>query len=358
MATTNAPPAERSQLRLTQLSHGTGCACKLGPSELTQVLRNLIPYEDDNVLVDASTADDAAVYRIADDRALVATVDFFTPIVDDPYDFGRIAAANALSDVYAMGARPLFALNLVAFPRDLLGSGTLEEILRGGGEIALQAGVAIIGGHSIEDREPKYGLCVLGEVHPDRVVRNSGAQPGDALLLTKPIGTGVIATAIKAGAASANAVAQATASMIALNRAAAEVMLRVGVSAATDVTGFGLLGHLSSLLRASGASARVYARRVPLLPDAWELAERGHLPGGSKRNRNDLAQLVQWDDGVPEPLRLLLCDAQTSGGLLIATPRDHADRLLHALHAAGTPAAALIGDVRAGAPGAIEVVRG
>jgi selenide,water dikinase len=285
-------------------------------------------------------------------------VDFFTPIVDDAFDFGRIAAANALSDIYAMGARPLFALNLVAFPRDLLGSGALEQILRGGSEIALQAGVAIIGGHSIDDREPKYGLCVIGEAHPDRVVRNSGAQPGDVLILTKPIGTGIIATAIKAGVASANAIAHATASMIALNRSAAETMLRVGVSAATDVTGFGLLGHLSSMLRASGASARILARRVPLLPDAWELAEQGHVPGGTRRNLTDLSNLVRWDSALPEALHVLLCDAQTSGGLLIAAPRENAERLLNELTAAETMAAARIGDVVAGKPGTIEVVRG
>jgi selenide, water dikinase len=325
---------------------------------LTQVLRHLVPYEDAHVLVDGSTADDAAVYRIAEDRALVATVDFFTPIVDDPYDFGRIAAANALSDVYAMGARPLFALNLVAFPRDLLGSGLLEEILRGGSEIALQAGVAIVGGHSIDDREPKYGLCVLGEVHPDRIVRNTGAQPGDVLILTKPIGTGVIATAIKAGIAAQNAIAHATASMISLNRAAAEAMLRVSVSAATDVTGFGLLGHLASLLRASGVSARLHARKVPLLPDAWELVEQGQIPGGTRRNRTDVEPFVRWDDAVPESLRMLLCDAQTSGGLLIVTPREHAERLLQQLNAAQTPAAARIGEIVAGTPAHIEVVRG
>ena len=350
---------ERPTQRLTQLSHGGGCACKLGSAELSQVLRNLVPYEDANVLVDAGTADDAAVYRLDAERALVATTDFFTPIVDDPYDFGRVAAANALSDIYAMGARPLFALNLVAFPRKLLSSGILEQIVRGGGEIALQAGVAIIGGHSIDDSEPKYGLCVLGEVHPDRIVRNSGAQPGDALLLTKPIGTGVIASAIKVGAASANAVAHAIASMITLNRSAAEAMLRIGVNAATDVTGFGLLGHLGSMLRASGVSARLYARKVPLLPEAWELVGQGHVSGGTRRNRADLEERVQWDDAVPEPLRFLLADAQTSGGLLISTPREHADRLMHALHAAGTPAAALIGEIRNdNRPGTIEVVRG
>jgi selenide, water dikinase len=323
---------------------------------LAHVLRHLIPYEDANVLVDATTGDDAAVYRIADDRALVATVDFFTPIVDDPYEFGRIAAANALSDVYAMGARPLFALNLVAFPRDLLDTGALEEILRGGGEIALQAGVAVIGGHSIDDREPKYGLCVLAEAHPERIVRNSGAQPGDALILTKPLGTGVIATAIKKGVASQNAIAYAIASMITLNRDAAEVMLHVGVSAATDITGFGLLGHLRSMLRSSGVAARINARAVPLLPEALELAASGHIPGGSQRNRDDVEPLVRWDPRIDEAERVLLTDAQTSGGLLIATPREFAERLILGLQSAGTPAAARVGEIVAGPAGNIEVL--
>lgn len=327
-------------------------------SELTQVLRHLIPYKDANVLVDATTGDDAAVYRLTDDRALVATVDFFTPIVDDPYDFGRIAAANALSDVYAMGARPLFALNILGFPRAQLDTGALEEIVRGGAEVALQAGVAIIGGHSIDDAEPKYGLCVLAEVNPKRLVRNSGARPGDVLVLTKPLGTGVIATAIKAQRASADAIAHATASMITLNRAAAEAMLRVGVSAATDITGFGLLGHLHSMLRASGAAARVFAHRAPLIRGAYELAEAGHFPGGSRRNRQDVETAVTWDAAVPETMRMLLCDAQTSGGLLIATPADRADRLVDELMKMGAPAAARIGEVTAGEPGSIEVVRG
>lgn len=255
-----------------------------------------------------------------------------------------------------MGARPLFALNLVGFPRDLLPTGALQEILRGGGEIALQAGVAVIGGHSIDDKEPKYGLCVLAEVHPDRIVRNSGAQPGDALVLTKPIGTGVIATAIKAQTASQNAIAQAIASMITLNRDAAEVMLQTGVSAATDVTGFGLLGHLRSLLRASGVAARINARAVPLLPEAFELAAAGHLPGGTRRNRVDVEPHVKWDDRIGETERMLLCDAQTSGGLLIATPSERASLLIRGLQSVGTPAAALVGEIVEGLPGNIEVV--
>jgi selenide,water dikinase len=302
------------------------------------------------VLVDASTGDDAAVYQISEDRALVATTDFFTPIVDDPYDFGRIAAANALSDVYAMGARPLFALNLVAFPRDLLDRNILPEILRGGSEIALQAGIAIIGGHSIDDPEPKYGLCVIGEVDPRMMMRNAGAQPGDLLVLTKPVGTGVIATALKKDAVSPEVIAEALRSMTTLNRPAAESMLRVGAHAATDVTGFGLIGHLTAMLRASRVSARIRSGLVPLLPGARELAEAGHIAGGTRRNLADAQRTTSWAHDVAPVEQLLLCDAQTSGGLLISVPADHADALIDALREARTPAAAIIGDVRAGEP--------
>ena len=309
-----------------------------------------MPYEDPAVLVDASTGDDAAVYQIADDRALVATTDFFTPIVDDPYDFGRIAAANALSDIYAMGARPLFALNLVAFPRNLLDRDILSEILRGGSEIALQAGIAIIGGHSIEDSEPKYGLCVIGEVDPRTMLRNSGAQPGDLLVLTKPIGTGVIATALKKDAASETVIAEAVRSMVTLNRPAAEAMLRVGANAATDVTGFGLLGHLASMLRASGVSARIRSGLVPLLPGARDLAAAGHIAGGTRRNYADAQRMTTFNSELSETDQLLLCDAQTSGGLLISVPADHADALIRELRAANTLAAAIVGDIRSGDP--------
>lgn len=310
----------------------------------------MLPYEDPAVLVDASTGDDAAVYRIAEDRALVATADFFTPIVDDPFDFGRIAAANALSDVYAMGARPLFALNLVAFPRELLDRDILSEILRGGSDIALQAGIAIIGGHSIDDKEPKYGLCVIGEVDPRLLVRNVGAQPGDLLVLTKPVGTGVIATALKKDAASEAVVAEAVRSMTTLNRPAAEAMLRVGVTAATDVTGFGIIGHLTALLRASGVRARVRSGLVPMLTGARELAEAGYIAGGTRRNLDDAQLFTSWAPEVASAEQLLLCDAQTSGGLLICVPADRADALVDALREAQTPAAAIIGDIRAGEP--------
>jgi len=308
------------------------------------------------VLVDASAGDDAAVYRLDAERALVATADFFTPVVDDPYDFGRIAAANALSDIYAMGARPLFALNLIAFPRDLLGSGALEEIVRGGGEVAAEAGVAVVGGHSVDDPEPKFGMCVVGEVRPEAVVRNNGARAGDLLVLTKPLGTGVITTALKAGVAPAASLEAAVSVMTTLNRSAAEAMTRVGVHAATDVTGFGLLGHLAALLRASGAAARIHASAIPLLPGARELADQGHLPGGTMRNREDVAPSVDWEASVPMVLRLLLCDAQTSGGLLIAVPGERALALLESLRESRTPAATIIGEVVAGESGRILVV--
>jgi selenide,water dikinase len=322
---------------------------------LTQVLRHLLPSDDPAVLVDASSVDDAAVYRIDEHRALVATVDFFTPIVDDPYEFGRIAAANALSDVYAMGARPLFALNLVGFPRSLLGEGLLEEIVRGGGEAARAAGVAVIGGHSVDDPEPKYGLAVVGEVDPDRIVRNSTARPGDVLVLTKAIGTGIIATAIKKEDVGSDTVRAAVDSMMTLNAGAARAMLSVGVNAATDVTGFGLLGHLHSLARASGVAARIIASAVPLLPDAAGLVQRGHVPGGTGRNMKDLEPAVEWDPAVDQTTRVLLCDAQTSGGLLIAVPADRASALLEALRAEHAPSVAHIGEIIAGPAGRLTV---
>ena len=310
--------------------------------------------------MDASTADDAGVYRLDDDRALVVTADFFTPIVDDPYDFGRVAAANALSDIYAMGARPILALNLVCFPRGLLDRGILEEILRGGADIARHAGAPILGGHSIDDEEPKYGLCVVGEVSPDAVVRNSTARAGDALVLTKPLGTGVIATAIKAGAASADVIAAAVASMTTLNRAAAETMRRHGVHACTDVTGFGLLGHLREMAAGSGLAATIDADAVPLLPGALELARAGHVPGGTRRNLEDVGAAVDWGPLDDEARRTILADAQTSGGLLIALPRDRAEALVADMRegASGepdTPSVAVIGGLVPGEPGRISI---
>lgn len=295
------------------------------------------------------------MYRLSGDMALVATLDFITPVVEDAEAFGRVAAANAISDVYAMGGKPMFALNVVGFPRDKLPLHYLESILRGGAAIATEAGIPILGGHSVDDPELKYGMVVLGTVHPDRIVANAGAKPGDVLILTKPLGIGIITTAIKADMADAATVDGALRLMTTLNRDAAEAMLEVGVHAATDVTGFGLLGHLAEMVRASGVGARIYADRVPFLPGAWALAERGMIPGGSRRNRDSLAETVRWGDGVGDLMQLTLCDAQTSGGLLIAVPPERADALVTRLQAAGTLATARVGEMVA-ERGIIEVV--
>jgi selenide,water dikinase len=284
------------------------------------------------VLVSAETRDDAAVYRLPDGRALVQTVDFFTPIVDDPFDWGRIAAANAASDVYAMGARPVLALNLVAWPVEELSLDLLARVLEGGEKVAAEAGFAVVGGHSIHDPEPKYGMAVTGFAEADRIVRTSTAPPGARLFLTKPLGTGVITTAIKRGRASEGQVETAVATMTELNAPAAEAMVEAGAEAATDVTGFGLLGHLHNVLRGSGVSAEVDASAVPLLEGTLALAAAGVVPGGTRRNLEYLDDLVAWGD-LPQEERIVLADAQTSGGLLIAATDGR--RLGAALEARG-----------------------
>jgi selenide, water dikinase len=322
---------------------------------LTQVLRHVPTLTDPRILVDASTRDDAAVYRLTPDRAIVATVDFFTPIVDDAYDFGRIAAANAFSDVYAMGGTPLLALNLVGWPRDTLPYELLGDVLRGGADIAREAGAFVLGGHSVDDPEPKYGMVAIGEVHPDRIVTLARAQAGDALVLTKPIGTGVLSTALKRDLATAADLAPAVTSMTTLNAGASRAMLAVGVHAATDVTGFGLLGHLHNMLSASGVAAALEATSVPFLRGAADVVERGAIPGGTKRNRDALSPYVTFSPGVPEVIRVLLFDAQTSGGLLIALPEARAAALVKALENEKTIVARQIGRVVAGTPGTITV---
>jgi selenide,water dikinase len=319
------------------------------------VLRYVPAVTDPAVVVDASHADDAAVIRLAADRALVFTTDFFTPIVDDPEDFGRIAAANALSDVYAMGGRPAWCLSLVAWPRDVVPLEVLGRVLAGAAETVTRAGAAIVGGHSIDDPEPKFGLVVVGEVHPDRVTTIAAARPGDRLVLTKPIGTGVVATAIKRQAADSATTAAAVASMTHLNDGAAAAAREAGVRAATDVTGFGLLGHLRSMLLASGCAAELEAGAVPILPGARALAESGFVPGGTRRNVEAVLASTSFEPALEETDRILLADAQTSGGLLLAVPGDKAEALRSALRARATPAAAIIGTVVAGEPGRIAV---
>jgi selenide,water dikinase len=321
------------------------------------VLRHVPAVTHPDVLVDARTADDAAVIRLAPDRALVLTTDFFTPIVDEAYDYGRIAAANALSDVYAMGGRPLYCLSLVAWPRERLPLELLGDVMRGASDVVAQAGAVIVGGHSVDDPEPKFGLVVVGEVHPDRVTTNTAARPGDSLVLTKPLGTGVIATAIKRAAASDDVIRGAVAAMTALNAGAAEAAQQVGARAVTDVTGFGLLGHLRAMLLASGQAAEVAAEAVPLLNGARPLAEAGHIPGGTRRNLESVEPTTTFGDEVSAVDRVLLADAQTSGGLLIAVAESRAGALRAALLARGAPAAAVVGRVVAGEPGAITVRR-
>jgi selenide,water dikinase len=322
-------------------------------AELAQVLRHVPSFGDPNILVDAATRDDAAVYRLSAERALVATVDFFTPIVDDAATWGRIAAANALSDVYAMGATPLFALSLVGWPRETLSLELLGETLDGMAEIAARARCPIVGGHSVDALEPHVGLVVLGDAHPDRLLTNAAARPGDLLVLTKPLGTGILSTALKRDRLSEAELAEAVTSMTTLNAGAARAALAHGVRAATDVTGFGLLGHLGNIVRGSGVGARLTMDRIPLLARARELAESGVVPGGTKRNL-DAATEVRWGEGLAASDRLLLADAQTSGGLLLAVAPGRLEGLLAALAAEGTLARAVIGEITA-EPGIIHV---
>jgi len=339
------------QTRLTHIVACAGCASKVGSDVLAQVLRDLPPITDPRVLVATATADDAGVYQLSDDVALVQTVDFFTPIVDDPSDFGRIAAANALSDVYAMGGRPISALAIATFPEEGLDRSILSAILTGGAEKAREAGVSVIGGHTVKDPEPKYGLAVTGLVHPARMVRNSTARSGDLLVLTKPIGTGILTTSRRSDAIELADLAPAIASMKTLNRPASEAMTTVGVNAATDVTGFGLIGHLREMCEASGTGADIDGNAVPLFDRVVELAQRGCVPGGTRENhRSAIRAGVRFADELPEALRLVMCDAQTSGGLLLSVAEEKAQDLLAALTRAGIVDAAIIGAMTA-APG-------
>jgi selenide,water dikinase len=332
---------------LTSLSHGAGCGCKLPVDALLPIVRDLPRAEDPALLVGPETADDAAVWRLTDEIALVQTADFFTPIVDDPYDFGRIAAANALSDVYAMGGRPVTALNLVAFPLERLGGEVLREILRGGHDVVATAGAAVVGGHSIDDPEPKYGLAVTGVVHPDEVLGHAGGRPGDALVLTKPLGVGAIATARKRAAARDDALlARAVAAMVELNAAAAAAARAAGAHALTDVTGYGLLAHLHGLARASGLAAELDAGAVPAIEGVEALlGDEGAVSGGSRRNAAYAQGFTRFAGDVPAWRRRLLSDATTSGGLLAALAPERA----------GEVPGAVVGRLVAGEPGRIAV---
>jgi cysteine desulfurase NifS/selenium donor protein len=348
---------KREPIRLTRYTHGMGCACKLRPQDLEQVLKVLPKPNDANVLVDTTTADDAAVYRLGDDLAVVQTVDFFTPIADDPFDFGAISAANSLSDIYAMGARPIFALSVVGFPSNRLPLHVLERILAGASEVAGEAGVAIIGGHSVDDTEPKFGLAVTGLVHPERILTNRDAQPGDVLILTKPIGTGILATAVKKGLGDEAMERRLIVTMRTLNKDAAEAMEEVGAHACTDVTGFGLLGHLREMAVGSRLDAELDAGAVPVMASTRELAAADVVPGGTLDNLDHVTPHIDWGEGVSRVDRLLLADAQTSGGLLIAVSSDRADGTLAALEKRGVADARVVGRFSGRGEGRIRVLR-
>ena len=307
------------------------------------------------MLVGTETGDDAAVYRLNDHIALIMTVDFFPPITDDPFQFGEIAAANSLSDVYAMGGTPLLAMNIVGFPvtldKDILG-----EVLKGGYSKAAEAECLIVGGHTVDDPEPKYGLSVVGTVEPGKQVTNAAAQPGDVLVLTKPLGTGIITTAGKQGVCQPQVLQGAVATMSVLNRGSANAMVKVGVHSATDVTGFGLMGHLQSMVRGSRVGAEIQLGKVPVLPGAWELLKQGVAPGGTHRNLQSVAESAQWHPDLSEQEQLLLCDAQTSGGLLIAVAVEKQDELLAELKSNGVADAVVVGRITEGPVGQIQVV--
>ncbi len=329
--------------KLTRYTHGLGCACKMSPRILEEILRNIPMPVHPDILVGANTSDDAAVYRINSETAIVQTVDFFTPVLDDPFQFGAVAASNALSDIYAMGAKPLFALNIVAFPNLRLPLEILKKILDGANEVASEAGIFILGGHTIEDNEPKFGMVVTGVVHPDKILRNSTALPGDDLILTKSLGTGVLSTALKRGLIDNKTADLLYQSMRTLNKTAALINQKFKVNACTDVSGFGLLGHLREMCVASSTGAEIFAGKIPLLEESYALATQGIIPGGTQNNLSWLSDSLEWHKRIPQPLKVLLADAQTSGGLLISVPGGQSQPLLDELHSAGITDARIIG---------------
>ena len=340
-------PVNRSvKVKLTQHVRSAGCASKIGQQDLHAVLSKLPKVADKRLVVGMATADDAGVFEIRPGTLLVQTVDVFTPGVEDPHMFGRIAACNALSDVYAMGGRPVTALSIIGFPIHTLPHSAMTAILRGGMEVLREAGVVLVGGHSINDEEVKFGLAVTGLVTRSALATNAAAKPGDALLLTKPLGTGIIALAGQLGRASARAKKAAAASMATLNRRAAEIMVRHRVKAATDVTGFGLLGHLTRMMIESNTASEIVFDALPLLPDVMEYATAGIYSGANERNAAFSARHTKFADGIGEAKQAILYDAQTSGGLLMAVPAPRAGKLLKELHAAGIRHAAIIGCVQ------------
>lgn len=347
---------QSNSVKLTSLSSKGGCGCKIGPADLAEVIRMLPPTTlNSDLLVGLDTSDDAGVYRLNDDLALVQTVDFFTPIVDDPYSFGQVAAANAISDIYAMGGKPLTALNIVAFPIATLDKHILADILRGAADKLKEAGATLVGGHSIDDKEPKFGLAVTGLVHPQKIRTNTGARPGDKLILTKPIGVGILTSSIKKGLLTSKEIARVTEVMATLNKKAAETMESYDVHACTDVTGFGLLGHALEIAKGSGVGIRMIQKQVPILEKVRELAEKGVIPGGTKNNYAHIKGSVSFPETMDQVDQWILCDAVTSGGLLIAVEVEQAEKLLSELHQVGVEAG-LIGEVIEEEAGRIIVI--
>jgi len=336
---------ETPEIRLTSFTKGLGCACKMRPQDLETVLKNMPVPDNENILVDASDSDDASIWKTNADIAWVQSVDFFTPVVDDPYVFGTIAAANALSDLYAMGATPLFALNIVAFPVQRLPLHVLHTILKGAESVAAEAGIHILGGHTIEDNELKYGMVVNGSVHPDKILRNSGARPGDVLILTKPIGTGILTTALKRELLNKEWLAPLINSMSDLNKIPASFFPEYPINAVTDVTGFGLLGHLLEMLKASRVSACVFADSVPVFEGVSDSIKAGLIPGGSLQNLEYVNDSVKWKESMRRDEKIILADAQTSGGLLISIPAKEAEEFLSKIIKAGCSKAGIIGEI-------------
>jgi cysteine desulfurase NifS/selenium donor protein len=340
-----ASKSKINEIKLTQFTHGLGCACKLRPQLLEEVLRKMPHPKDNKVLVGINSSDDAAVYKLNDKFSIVQTVDFFTPVVDDPFQFGEIAAANSLSDIYAMGGKPLFALNVVGFPSNRLPIEVLEKILEGANSKSREAGISIIGGHTVDDMEPKYGLAVTGMVESKKVITNCNAKPGDILILTKPIGTGILSTALKKGMLDKNGENILIKTMADLNKLASEVMQKVGVNACTDVTGFGLLGHLLEMMNGSNTSAEIEFNKIRLLKNTSELGVAGCIPGGTKDNFTYTSPFISYDKSLSDIKKLVLNDAQTSGGLLISVPKNKSQRLLILLISTGVKASFIIGKV-------------
>ncbi len=343
-----------SGIKLTKYTHGLGCACKIRPQNLEAILSTIKPFFDSSVLVGTETSDDASVYKINENQAIVQTLDFFTPIVDDPYDFGAIAAANALSDVYAMGAKPLFALNIVGFPEGTLPMEVLQQILSGARDKAAEAGIPILGGHTIEDPEPKYGMVVTGTIHPDKVMKNTGAVNGDVLVLTKPLGIGILSTALKRRLIDDDLRNKITEIMKSLNKTAAELMQNYNVHACTDVTGFGLLGHLKEMTVGSKQNIKINFESLPFIEKAKELATAGVIPGGTFNNLDFVSSIVDFGN-LTRTQKLLCCDAQTSGGLIVAMPPNDAKNYLRDLHKSGINDAIIIGEFIEGSEGRIFV---